>query len=469
MNERPSLLGAFLSSIIYTCKPGNIAYITLIGTTIGLSVVWGLIHTSYYGVLLRPQLLTFVAIPLFLSKITDNSARICRGMKQDPVPLSPFATVDSKSLAKKLFFILLLFYLLPIFVRIPLPIFAIFFFGIPLIAHFVLPALICNLVHYGAFEASRLRETIADIGTGRYIAMTIIGLLLTSSAFLFIALNIDESAGISETHGYYHGNPSYPFFIGSALLLTVIAAINGHFFAFLYPPVPEDDDDGIIDADSILHLTDLGMTGGKPLPAASSHQTPPADLTLLQDADTSGMDMDTQQAFARALAEADAHIRSGAPDKAIPILGAWTTARHSIAAYFPAYARLYPLDPQPALRSRLIDAAARGSSKSYRLIAAELASLDPADIPVNHILPLVQLAAKAQEHRSVINLTRNFGKAHPEHPHLVENYYHAARALAKLGATDKATALLSQLLTRYPEHPKAPHIRYALDQLGGKT
>ena len=462
MNQRPGLFGAFLSSLIYTCKPDNIAYITLIGTTIGLSVVWGLNRSLYFGVFLRPQLLIVAAIPLLLSKITDNSVRICQGMAQAPVPLSPFATVDSSVLTRKLFFILLLIYLLPIFVRIPFPIFTIFFFGIPLIAHFVLPALICNLVHYGAFEASRLRETIADIGTGRYIAMTIIGLLLTSSAFLFIALNINESAGISETHGYYHGNPSYPFFIGSALLLTVIAAINGHFFAFLYPPVPEDDDDGIIDADSILHLTDLGMTGGKPLPAASSHQ-PPADLTLLQEADTSGMDMDTQQAFA------DTRIRSGAPDKAIPVLAAWTTARHDIAAYFPAYARLYPLDPQPALRNRLLEAAARGNSKSYRLIAAELASLDPADVPVNHILPLVQLAAKAQEHRSVINLTRNFGKAHPEHPHLVENYYHAARALAKLGATDKATALLSQLLTRYPEHPKAAHIRYALDQLGGKT
>ena len=30
MDQRPSLLGAFLSSLIYTCKPGNIAYITLI-------------------------------------------------------------------------------------------------------------------------------------------------------------------------------------------------------------------------------------------------------------------------------------------------------------------------------------------------------------------------------------------------------------------------------------------------------
>ena len=78
-------------------------------------------------------------------------------MKQDPVPLSPFATVDSSVLTRKLFFILLLIYLLPIFVRIPFPIFTIFFFGIPLIAHFLLPALICNLVHYGAFESSRLR------------------------------------------------------------------------------------------------------------------------------------------------------------------------------------------------------------------------------------------------------------------------------------------------------------------------
>ena len=324
---------------------------------------------------------------------------------------------------------------------------------------------------------------ITSIGILRYIVMFIMVSIISGSAF-YLLLAIANSRAIygrlrlaARAMDYSDGDASFLYLFAACALFAFffIKMLADNYCAFLYPR-PETDDSDIDedDLDDSAILATLSAAGMTPpatqntAPVPSNH-LPPADLSLLQDADTSGMGMYTQQAFARALAEADTHIRSGAPDKAIPILAAWTTARHDIAAYFPAYARLYPLDPQPALRSRLLEAAARGNSKSYHLIAAELASLDPADIPVNHILPLVQLAAKAQEHRSVINLTRNFGKAHPEHPHLVENYYHAARALAKLGATDKATALLTQLLTRYPEHPKAAHIRYALEQLGGKT
>ena len=270
MNQRPTLSGAFLSSLIYTCKPGNIAYIALTGTTIGLSIAWTIARPSSYGILLRPQILIFVAIPLFLSKITDNSARICRGMVQEPVPLSPFATVDSSALAKKLFFIFLVFYLLLVFGRIPFPVFAALFYGIPLIAHFILPALICNLVHYGAFEPSRLRETIADIGTGRYIAMTSIGLLLTIGTIVLVVM-LAKDAGFTA-YGYSRDTLSYPFIFKSAFLLTVTAAINGHFFAFLYPPVQEeDDDDGIINTDSILRLTVLMVTHDAAAAARAQH------------------------------------------------------------------------------------------------------------------------------------------------------------------------------------------------------
>ena len=481
MNRHQSAdhIGALFASFFYTCKPGNLAAIIFTASLIGFIYIWHLGSIKGFEVPLMPQFFALIVILLFVAKITDNSARICAGLDKEPVPLGLFDMVNAQN---ALFLLIGLFLLGSIFIlaanylhlspwthgKIIL--------GVGVAAHFLVPACIYTYITEGNIRPLTVLRATGSIGIGRYLVMTIISLVFTIAVvYLNTRLN-DRKYGIisSEIMALqegYHSFHLYWYFISNFILFTFTAAVNGHYYAFLYPRSMTTDDGDLDDSAILATLSAAGMTppaAQNTAPVPSNH-LPPADLTLLQDADTSGMDMDTQQAFARALAEADAHIRSGAPDKAIPILAAWTTARHSIAAYFPAYARLYPLDPQPALRSRLLEAAARGNSKSYRLIAAELASLDPADIPVNHILPLVQLAAKAQEHRSVINLTRNFGKAHPEHPHLVENYYHAARALAKLGATDKATALLSQLLTRYPEHPKAPHIRYALDQLGGKT
>ena len=65
----------------------------------------------------------------------------------------------------------------------------------------------------------------------------------------------------------------------------------------------------------------------------------------------------------------------------------------------------------------------------------------------------------------MLNLIRNFAKNHPNHPHLIENYYLVALALAKTGAADKALSLLQQLHTRYPDHPRAATIALVIARL----
>ena len=67
----------------------------------------------------------------------------------------------------------------------------------------------------------------------------------------------------------------------------------------------------------------------------------------------------------------------------------------------------------------------------------------------------------------MLELTRNFAKNHPSHPHLVDNYYLATLALAKTSAVDKALSLLQQLHTRYPDHPRAATIAQAIARLQG--
>ena len=51
----------------------------------------------------------------------------------------------------------------------------------------------------------------------------------------------------------------------------------------------------------------------------------------------------------------------------------------------------------------------------------------------------------------------------------MENYFLAARALAKKGESDKAQQLLQQLLKRYPDHAKATQIRRTLELLQQRT
>ena len=197
----------------------------------------------------------------------------------------------------------------------------------------------------------------------------------------------------------------------------------------------------------------------------------PPELELLKDADTTRMSMTEQQTFARTLMQSDDHLRNGEIDEGLALLKPYTDIGHDPAVYFPAYQRCYALQPQDTLLHRPIAAAARGSENCYELIQPELKHIDPAELPADTILPLAQQATKHQQYHTVLALTRNFAKNHPEHPHLTDNYYLAALALAHSGEADKALPILQQLLARYPDHPHIEHIRRTLAELqsGGQT
>ena len=194
------------------------------------------------------------------------------------------------------------------------------------------------------------------------------------------------------------------------------------------------------------------------------HLIPP-ELELLKEADVTRMRLEEQQTFARALAEADEHFRHGQIDAGLALLAPYTDTQHDPAIYFPAYQRRYALQPQDTLLHRLMVAAARGSTHCYDLIQPELERIHPAELPADIIRPLAQQAAKQQQYPTVLALTRHFAKNHPEHPHLADNYYLAALALAHSGRTDKALTILQQLLTRYPDHPHSNLFRRVTAQL----
>ena len=165
------------------------------------------------------------------------------------------------------------------------------------------------------------------------------------------------------------------------------------------------------------------------------------------------------------MAEADEHFKHGQIDAGLALLAPYTDTQHDPAIYFPAYQRRYALQPQDTLLHRLMVAAARGSTHCYDLIQPELERINPAELPADIIRPLAQQAAKQQQYPTVLALTRHFAKNHPEHPHLADNYYLAALALAHNGQTDKALPILQQLLTRYPDHPHRDLFRRAAAQL----
>ena len=499
---------ALQRSLRYSCKPGSLIYTLIIGIIAGQTHI--MLAKKLYVVMMTNKGVgaLFLAVLLHLAvyfffldaKLLDNAKRIRAGMGD--VPVTPLSHMTVGGVLRYFGGILLLTLLFPISINFILGFLAallgaketLFYIATGLNVLLILlfsiyfPAIKLVFLDYGKAGAmtsiQKISTAARDIGGSRYCIALLLNLGVTLVA-LIPALIFDNIGAVAakqaEADLILRLGGDAPLFIYISMTISYILGffvntINSNTFAFLYPRTDEDGADNSPSPD--FHNRRNGHPDYDLSPAAPGlHKTPPAqpatatepDFRLLADADTRAMGIETQKAFALALARADALIRRGDNLSAIALLKTYANEQRDAAAYFPAYARLYQLDPQPALRARLIETAARGDGKSYRLIAADLATIDPADIPVNHILPLVQLAAKAQQHRSVINLTRHFAKNHPDHPHLVENYYHAARALAKTGAPDKAAALLKQLLARYPDHPKAAHIRYALEQTGGKS
>ena len=286
---------------------------------------------------------------------------------------------------------------------------------------FLLP--LVNLVYLreqnitSLFSPRKLLQALHDIGELRYFAVTAPGLALV----LFLPQRLPVTyTDINALYTLLAIPAFYSLCSGICWLLAVT------YPAWYYPPeddAAEDDDDA----------------------------DPPAPI-----------------GFAATLVHAEAAIHRGDTTTAITLLTPYTDAQHDPAIYHPAYRLLYPIAPSDALRTRLINAAISGSSESYDIITADLARLDPAQLPAAYILPLSKQAYARHAYPAILNLTRNFAKNHPSHPHLIENYYLAALALAKTGAADKALSLLQQLHTRYPDHPRATTIAQVIAHLQGK-
>lgn len=145
---------------------------------------------------------------------------------------------------------------------------------------------------------------------------------------------------------------------------------------------------------------------------------------------------------------------------------------YTYCAIFPTW--YYPHDDETEDEEEIVDEASATphhvpeSGSSFGIPAPPPFTDEPAQPTADSILPQALQAMKAQQYQRVLELTRNFGKAHPNHPHLVENYYLTALALAKTGAADKALPLLQQLHKRYPDHPRAATIAQAIARLQGK-
>lgn len=442
-------------------------------------------------------------------KIVDTAARIRAGRGDEGIPMALLSELDS---IKGFLAGLLRLFLLTAavgFIFGALGLAKEYLDGIILLILCIItaiaPAMILSYLDHGTgasmFNAANLREAISDIGGGRYLLL-LVTIVIIAFTYSYIETEVLRPMLAKRLVGdllqqAFSGKqqmtiPAIVYLYGgiTGFLTALVMTFNGLLPAWFYPRTNEDDESPAQD-DRIaasLHT----VTNPRPQPvspaasrqqqtppaqpaAASLHKTPPTqpaaaepDFRLLADADTRDMGIETQKAFALALARADALIRRGDNLSAIALLKTYANEQRDVAAYFPAYARLYRLDPQPALLHRLIHSAATGHRPSYDLIHDTLEHSDPTTLPADSILPLAQQAGKQQHYRTVLNLTRNFAKNHPNHPHLIDNYYLAALALAKTGAVDKALPLLQQLHTRYPDHPRAAIIAQAIARLQGK-
>lgn len=94
-------------------------------------------------------------------------------------------------------------------------------------------------------------------------------------------------------------------------------------------------------------------------------------------------------------------------------------------------------------------------------VAEECLQIDKSFEPTNadDIRTLAQLAFDQGRHGLVLKLTSGFGRTHPKHHHVVDNYLLAARSMMEDPTrTDKAANLLRQLKKRFPDHPLAAEV-----------
>ena len=493
MND--NILANLQRALRFTFKSGNLIYIVGIAVILSISMNINASHMLEQAVTrqeltpsLFAMLVQMVAGVILICKVLDNTGRLRLGLDNEEISLNPVSVV-SLSLPLRYTGIIMLFgFVTGIIAAILGNIISNqIVFGAFIIVLFPLtPAMLLAMLETetagAAFSSRPLAHAISEIGTVNYI----VALLIAGITFLIwwgvthfwlepalqqnLVGNLLEQA-FSGKKFFSLPMVFYIYSFISSLSIMLLAFFNHHFYATFFPR--EDDEDGEYGMDISDHegiTATLAEHGVSAAPQAEKKAAEPLpDFSLLTDADTSNMGIETQKAFALALTRADALLTSNKIDAGLELLAPFADETHDAAAYFPAYQRIYALKPQYDLLHRLIAAAARGHQPSFDLIRPELESIDPATLPADSVLPLAQFAARQQHYKTVLAITRQFAKNHPEHPQLIDNYILAARALAKIGAVDKAQQLLQQMLTRFPDHAKAAQIRHTLKLLQEKT
>ena len=493
MND--NILANLQRALRFTFKSGNLIYIVGIAVILSISMNINASHMLEQAVTrqeltpnLFAMLVQMVAGVILICKVLDNTGRLRLGLDNEEISLNPVSVV-SLSLPLRYTGIIMLFgFVTGIIAAILGNIISNqIVFGAFIIVLFPLtPAMLLAMLETetagAAFSSRPLAHAISEIGTVNYI----VALLIAGITFLIwwgvthfwlepalqqnLVGNLLEQA-FSGKKSFSLPMVFYIYSFISSLSIMLLAFFNHHFYATFFPREVFDDGEYGMDISDREGITaTLAEHGVSAAPQAEKKAAEPLpDFSLLTDADTSNMGIETQKAFALALARADALLTSNKIDAGLALLAPFADENHDAAAYFPAYQRIYALKPQYDLLHRLIAAAARGHQPSFDLIRPELESIDPATLPADSVLPLAQFAARQQHYKTVLAITRQFAKNHPEHPQLIDNYILAARALAKIGAVDKAQQLLQQMLTRFPDHAKAAQIRHTLKLLQEKT
>ena len=493
MND--NILANLQRALRFTFKSGNLIYIVGIAVILSISMNINASHMLEQAVTrqeltpsLFAMLVQMVAGVILICKVLDNTGRLRLGLDNEEISLNPVSVVSLGLPLRYTGIIMLFGFATGIIAAILGNIISNqIVFGAFIIVLFPLtPAMLLAMLETetagAAFSSRPLAHAISEIGTVNYI----VALLIAGITFLIwwgvthfwlepalqqnLVGNLLEQA-FSGKKSFSLPMVFYIYSFISSLSIMLLAFFNHHFYATFFPR--EDDEDGeygmdISDREGITAT--LAEHGVSAAPQAEKKAAEPLpDFSLLTDADTSNMGIETQKAFALALARADALLTSNKIDAGLELLAPFADENHDAAAYFPAYQRIYALKPQYDQLYRLIAAAARGHQPSFDLIRPELERIDPATLPADSVLPLAQFAARQQHYKTVLAITRQFAKNHPEHPQLIDNYILAARALAKSGGQDKAQQLLQQMLTRFPDHAKAAQIRHTLKLLQEKT
>jgi hypothetical protein len=479
-------------SLQYLIRPGNLLYCGLLAAVFIALRLLGDERLAGRGILIWG--IVFVFIALFACKMLDSIQRLRYGLEHEAVPygllskLTPGVAGEAAVVVLFCGVVLLLLHLPPQNDSREL-IAQILAVALYVLAPAVILALFQGEGLSALFNPAAWKRALNDIGITRYLIVLAIPLLVALFLVIAYTLLVQQALSPADQRSYNsssgaYGAPPVVYLIVAlrGIILTLLFTLPLLYSAWFYPPPPEtlDPEQLDIDESELAHinmddalLAELNRLKAEEERLANHHRrAPPVDLNLLREADTEGMSAEEQRNFAGDLTQADVLIRQGENDQAIALLEKYTDGMHDTGRYLPAYKRLHQLyrrqkreDEMQMMEMRLIEATASGNPHSYVTIHQTLNEIADGVLPADWIYPLAQAAASKQHHDTVLALTRNFAKHHPEHPHIVDNYFLSARTLAKKGDLDKSQQLLQQLLKRYPDHTKATQIRRTLELL----